>query len=278
MIITKRDLEIFKMIANYGMLSTKQINFVCFNLIASTTVLRRLRMLEDKKFIQRLLGLESKDVLWILLPKGAEVVGVAIPKRHWSRNLLEHDHKLISLRLGLEGSGIAHSWIPEHLIRANIFRKNDFRTAKEKLIPDGLMASVADGKRLSVAIELELTLKNKDKLQRTLSRYKRQDGIVGVWYIAPSASLLNSISAAWNAVGGSSTSNRLYLSVFDDVMKSSLDAKVFGHGRGSKISELWTPRPAHPSAQSVSKQDEYIEQSLSESSPENHAPIYQDTG
>lgn len=79
--ITNRDIEIFKLIANYGMLSTKQINSICFNSIATTTVLRRLRMLEDKKFIQRLLGLESQDVLWLLLPKGAEAAGVAIPKR-----------------------------------------------------------------------------------------------------------------------------------------------------------------------------------------------------
>ena len=199
--ITNRDIELFKMIANYGMLSTKQINSICFNSIATTTVLRRLRMLENKKFIQRLLGLDSQDVLWTLLTKGAEAAGVVIPKRHWSKNLLEHDHKLISLRLNLEDSGIAHSWIPEHLIRANIFRNNDFRTAKEKLIPDGLMATEADRKRLSVAIELELTLKNKDKLHKTLSRYKCQDGIVGVWYIAPTTSLLNSISAAWNALG-----------------------------------------------------------------------------
>jgi len=276
--ITHRDIEIFKLIANYGMLSTKQINSICFNLIATTTVLRRLRILEDKKYIQRLLGLETQDVLWVLLPKGAGAAGVAIPKRHWSKNLLEHDHKLISLRLNLESSGISHSWIPEHLIRANIFRNNDFRTAKEKLIPDGLMATVADGKRLSVAIELELTLKNKDKLHKTLSRYKRQEGIIGVWYLGPTTSLLNSISAAWNALGGPSTGNRLYLSVLDEVMKNPLSAKVFGHGRGSRISELWTPRPAHPTAQSVSNQNENREHSLIEISPENHAPIYHDTG
>ena len=107
---------------------------------------------------------------------------------------------------------------------------------------------------------------------------KHPRGIVGVWYVSPTTSLLSSISAVWNSAGGPSTSNRLYLSVFDDVMKSPLDAKVFGHGRGSKISELWTPRPAHPFAQSVSKQNEKREHSLSELSPENHAPIYQDTG
>jgi hypothetical protein len=276
--ITKRDIDVFKLIADYGMLSTKQINSICFNSIATTTVLRRLRMLEDEKYIQRLRGLESQDVLWILLPKGAEAGGVAIPKRHWSKNLLEHDHRLISLRLNLEESGIAHSWMPEHFIRANIFRKNDFRTAKEKLIPDGLMATVADDKRLSVAIELELTLKNKDKLRKTLSRYKQQEGIVGVWYISPGTSLLNSISVVWSSLGGSPTGNRLYLSALDDVMKNNLSAKVFVHGRCAKISELWTPRPAHPPAQSVSNQIEKQKHISSESSPENHAPKCLDTG
>ncbi len=191
---------------------------------------------------------------------------------------IDHDFKLISLRLLLEGCGLAHSWKPEHLIRANIFRNNDFRTAKEKLIPDGLMAIEVDGKRLTLAIELELTLKNKDKLRKTLSRYKRQDGIVGVWYIAPTSSLLNSISAVWNGLGDASSGNKLYLSTFEDVMKNPLNVRVFGHGRGLATKELWTPMPAHPSAQSVSNQNENREHSLIEISPENHAPIYQDTG
>ncbi len=276
--ITPRDIRLFKSIATYGMLTTKQINSVCFNSIALTTVLRRLRILEAEKYIQRLRGLESQDVLWLILSKGAGVANVEMPKRHWSKNLLEHDHKLISLRLNLEATGIAHSWIPEHLIRANIFRKNDFRTAKEKLIPDGLMGVNANGKRISVAIELELTLKNKDKLRKTLSRYKRQDGIVGVWYVAPTTSLLSSISSVWSSLGNTQSGNRLYLSVLDDVMKNANEAKILCHGRATKTSELWTPRPAHPSAQSVSNQNENQEYISSKSSPENHAPICLDTG
>lgn len=276
--ITLRDINIIKMIATYGMLTTKQINLICFNLIATTTVLRRLRMLEDEKYIQRLRGLESQDVLWLILPKGAEAANVEMPKRHWSKNLLEHDHKLISLRINLEASRIAHSWIPEHLIRANIFRKNDFKTAKEKLIPDGLMGTDANGKRISIAIELELTLKNKDKLRKTLFRYKHQDGIVGVWYIAPTTSLLSSISSVWNSLGGAQPGSKLYLSVLNDVMRNTHEAKILCHGRASKISELWTPRPAHSPAQSVSNQNENEKVVSGQSSLENHAPIYYDTG
>jgi hypothetical protein len=260
------------------MLTSKQINSICFNSIAMTTVLRRLRMLEEEKYIQRLRGLESQDIIWLLLVKGAELASVAIPKRHWSKNLLEHDHKLISLRLSLENSGIAHSWIPEHLIRANIFRKNDFRTAKEKLIPDGLMGAEVNGKRLSVAIELELTLKNKDKLRKTLSRYKRQEGIVGVWYIAPTTSLLKSILSVWNSLGGHSSDNRLYLSVLDDVMKNPLNVKVLGHGNSLIASELWTTMLAHSHAQEVSNLSQKVEDTSNGVNLENHAPIYHDTG
>jgi hypothetical protein len=278
MVITKRDLVLFENLSRYGMLSTKQINSLCFNSIAMTTVLRRLRVIEKNKYVQRILGLESQEKLWFLLPKGAEMATVDIPKRHWSKNLLEHDYKLISLRILLEGSGLAHSWKPEHLIRSNIFRNNDFRTAKEKLIPDGLMAIEVNGKRLSIAIELELTLKNKDKLRKTLFRYKRQEGILGVWYIAPTTSLLNSILAVWNNLGASSSGNKLYLSVLPDVMKDPLNVKVFGHGRGLLTSELWTPRPAHPTAQSVSDQVENQEHFFTGITPEDHAPIYQDSG
>ncbi len=44
--ITMRDIELLKKLSSYGMLSTKQIGAVVFNSIASTTVLRRLRLLE----------------------------------------------------------------------------------------------------------------------------------------------------------------------------------------------------------------------------------------
>ena len=276
--ITNRDLGLFKKLSTYGMLSTKQINLLCFNSIATTTVLRRLRLLEENKYLQRILGLESQDLLWVLLPKGAEIASVEIPKRHWSKNFLEHDFKLLSLRLALEGSGLAQSWMPEHLIRANIFRGNSFREAKEKLIPDGFMGIEVEEKRLSLAIELELILKNKDKLKKTLSRYQNQKGIVGVWYIAPTTSLLNSILAIWKSIGTYKNSPNIYLSVLKDVVANPLEVKVFGNGKGTIARSLWTPRPAHPTAHLVSGQSENQEHLFNRINPEDHAPIFQETG
>lgn len=276
MAVTDRDREVFRKLSTYGMLSTKQINLMCFGGIAKTTVLRRLRFLEAKKYLSRMQGLESQDVLWILQEKGAIEGEVQIPKRHYSKNLLEHDFKLVRLRIALEGCGLAHSWVPEHEIRSRIFRKNEFRTAKNKLIPDGIMGIEADGKMHSLAIELELTLKNKDKLKQTLTRYKEKEGILGVWYIAPTNSLLNSILNVWRGIRVYGNEPKLYLSVLDGVIKNPLDAKVFGSGLSKVASELWATKHAHPTAHRVSAKTENLIRPLDEVNTENHAPILQD--
>lgn len=254
MILTKRDLNLFKLLSNYAMLTTKQIKYLCFNGIALSTVLRRLRVLEKNKFILRLIGLESKELLWTLQDKGGVAARVEIAKRHWSKNLLEHDYKLLSLRLILESSHLAHSWLPEHQIRSSIFKRNDFRLAKEKLIPDAIMGIEFENKKLSLAIELELTLKNKDKLRKTLRRYKEQAGVLGVWYIASTQAILNAVQKIWSNLIGYQSSPKLYLSRLDDLMSNPLSTKVFGDGGGALTTNLWTLMPAHPPAQQVSSE------------------------
>ncbi len=276
MFITERDINLLKKLSNYSMLSTKQIKNLCFGSIAKTTVLRRLRVLEKEKYIQRIGGLESQDTLWFLLETGAKIGEVQLPKRHWSKNLLEHDFKLIALRLLLENHDLAHSWMPEHEIRRSIFKNNDFRSAKEKLIPDGLMGIEVNGIKQTLAIELELTLKNKDKLRKVVSRYKEKE-LHGVWYISPSKSILNSIHYQWNQTWSTNKNPpSIYLSYLDEVIKNPLNAKVYGSGFGKKTTELWTPKiltPAHPSALSVSRQDDHLREKTIDINNNNHTPI-----
>jgi DNA-binding MarR family transcriptional regulator len=276
MVTTERDIDLFKKLSNYSMLSTKQIKNLCFGGIAKTTVLRRLRRLEKEKYIQRLRGLESQEVLWYLLDRGADIAEVHLSKRNWSKNLLEHDFKLIGLRLLLESQGLAHSWIPEHEIKRSIFKNNDFRSAKEKLIPDGFMGIEVNGIKQTLAIELELTLKNKDKLRKVIGRYKEKE-LHGVWYISPSKSILNSINHQWkNTWCMNKNPPMIYLSLLDDLMKNPLEAKVYGNGGDKIAKELWTPetiRPAHPDALGMGKQDDGLRAKRIDVTNSNHTPL-----
>src|SRR3989338_5636866 len=118
MLLTKRDLEIFKLLSKTAILTTAQINRTVFQGVAVTTVLRRLRKLEKGKFIQRIEGLPGHELAWALTLRGADAVGYVSLKRHFHRLSLVHDVILADLRLTLEDHGIARSWIPEHEIRS----------------------------------------------------------------------------------------------------------------------------------------------------------------
>lgn len=274
MVITDRDLDLFRKLSSYGILSTKLIGKLVFNSIATTTVLRRLRCLEQKFYLKRILGLESQETLWTLTEKASDLAEVLMPKRHWSKSMLEHDFTLLNLRLTLEGSGVSHSWMPEHQIRSSVFRKNGIRGIKDKLIPDGLMGIEVDGKKLSVAVELELTLKNSLKLKQIVRKYQDTGGLHAVWYIAPTASILNAVWREWNKGFGNKRFN-FYGSYLDQVMKNPLEARLLGEKPHRLVSEAWTIKPAHPPAQGVSTLNkESIKQKL-ELTIKNHTPLFE---
>lgn len=218
--VTARDQKLFRHLSDYGMLTTKQINKMIFGGIATTTVLRRLRFLEEDKLIKRLLGLSTNESLWIITEKALSFFeGGEYFKRLWNKNLLEHDFKLLCLRILLEERGIAKSWIPEHEIRFLVFKKYDLRTAKEKLIPDGLMVTETSFKKVSVAIELELTLKNKERLKEVLKRYLDKKDLAYIWYVCGNKMVVNAIKESWNSVKGCTTI-QLKTSLWDEVMKN----------------------------------------------------------
>lgn len=271
--LTKRDQRLLKLLCSYGFLSTGQIEKHVFNSIATTTVLRRLRLLEKAQLLRRVIGLESHELLWMVTFKGAKIVRLVAPKSKWSKNMLEHDYKLIGLRIALEVSGIAHSWTPEHEIRSFIFKKNGLKGMKDRIVPDAFMAIVTNSLKSSVAIELELTLKNKTKLRKTLSRYLEKGKLHAIWYVAPKKSILDSVWRQWLAIGGLKSGIKFYASVLSEVMENPLKARLMGAKPHRQIEEIWQKKATRVDAQVVSRTNEAKKENLKEVSEENHTPI-----
>jgi hypothetical protein len=59
------------------------------------------------------------------------------------------------------------------------------------------MGIEANGNKASVAIELELTLKNQGRIKEIVRRYQEKKDLSAVWYIAESKSILNSLFREW---------------------------------------------------------------------------------
>jgi hypothetical protein len=274
--MTKRDSALIKKIAELGMLSTKQIGEFFFEGVDIRTVLRRLRKLEVSNLLRRMVGLDTKECLWLVTATGAESSSVEIFKTKWSKNMIEHDYKLISLRLLLEGAGIARSWMPEHEIRSQVFRKYGMRETKNKLIPDGLIGVLVNNKMESVAIELELTLKDKRRYRNIFNQYQDKKNLYAVWYIVPTNSILKSLKESWKKNYSSYSGINAYFSILADVMGNPLEAKLIGSNSVFKLSELFLPMeisPAHLPAHEVSRLAQSNLQNKMQLTSEIHTPI-----
>jgi len=270
--LTKRDVRLLKLLSAYGMLSTNQIEQNVFGSIATTTVLRRLRMLEKGRLLKRIVGLESHELLWMLTSEGGRTAKVSVPKTKWSKNMLVHDHQLIALRIALELAGVARSWTPEHKIRSFIFQKHGLTGMKDRIVPDAFMAIEVEGLKTSVAIELELTMKNKTKLQKTLKRYIEKGRFHALWYVAPRKSILDSVWRQWLAVGGQRSSIKFYASLLPEVMQDPLKARLMGSKPHRIIGETWPRRSVPQSAQVVSRQNQKSDGEKLVLSTDDHTP------
>ncbi|MCO5114330.1 MAG: replication-relaxation family protein [Bdellovibrionaceae bacterium] len=250
--LTKRDLEIFKLISKTAILTTVQIKKMIFTDVATTTVLRRLRKLEKSKYIERIEGLPNHELAWALNLKGADTVGYPNPKRNFHRLSLVHDVKLSDLRLKLEGHGIAHSWIPEHEIRSAMARKHGLKRMQSQFVPDGIMSVKYQGVMESVVIELELHYKNKNRYQDIFQSYIGKNNIKAVWYFVPSESLGKHLEKLWTKYVGN-YEPWFFWSLVDDVFENGGDATTHYFDKKFVIGEIFEPLTlAHPSGLGMS--------------------------
>lgn len=258
------------------MLSTNQISELFFEGVANTTVLRRLRILEASQLLRRVVGLDTKECLWIVTATGAQMAKVEIVKTKWSKHMIEHDHKLIALRLLLESVGVARAWMPEHEIRSHMFKKYGLREIKNKIIPDGFIGIEVNGKMESVALELELTLKNKKRYQNIIRHYQNKENLYAVWYIVPTSSMIKSIKETWKKHASSYSGVKVYFSGLNELMNNPLEANLIGLNSVIKLSELFAPLEALSAQLPAQVVSTLVENNLAEkrqSTSEIHSPI-----
>lgn len=228
MIFTKRDKRLLETLGEYGMFSTAMVVKNIFDGIDSSSVLRRLRILEKRNLIRRAGKLDTFENLWAITPKGALKVNIEHFKSYWNQATCTHDYKLINLRMILEELGIVKKWIGEHVIRSMIYKKYSLREAKNKLIPDGIMDTELLGINKSIAIELELNLKEKSRYRNIISQYQYKRDLHAVWYVIDSKYTLKKLTEYWKRFAESSSSVEVCFSFLDEIMNLKGEAKLIG--------------------------------------------------
>lgn len=250
--LTERDERLLATLQTYGCLTTKQIQAKLFHGVALTTVLRRLRALEEEGWLQKILGLESAERLWSLTKKAVDKFSFESAKIHFPRAILEHDSLLSALRMRLEDSSIVQSWVPEHAIRKRVAVKHGLSEMKRRVIPDGIMSVRINGMNESIAVEVELSNKNQERYRQILHDYSKKKTIYAVWYLVKSETIRKQIEHAKNGTFFDSMKTRLFFSSLDDLFRDPLEAKISEKNETLLLKQLFDAQPAHPVAHVVS--------------------------
>lgn len=254
MIFTQRDQAILNDIQNYGILTTRIIASKHFPNVAMTTVLRRLRALESAAYITRVSGLKDAQNGWILTKSTAEQMLPLASKVHFPKFILEHEFALTNLRLKLEAAGIARTWKPEHEIRSRVAQRFGLRRISERVIPDGLMGVETNGRKETIAIEIEFSGKNQRRYRSIFREYANKKNIWAFWHLVGKRMIGHQLMSAAKGSYHGRRSPYFLWSALDDVMADPLNATMNGYEERYLVSQLWTPSPAHLPAQGVSGQ------------------------
>lgn len=250
MYFTNRDQHLVSDLGNYGLLSTTIIVEKYFNNVDYSTVLRRLRILEKEGLIRRAGLLMTTENLWAIAPKGAKKMSLENFKCYWNQASIDHDFKLIKLRMFLEELGIIKKWVAEHVIRSMIYKKYSLREAKNKLIPDGIFETKIDETSHSMAIELELNLKSQSRYKKILGQYQWKTDLLGVWYIVPNLAILNKLKEYWNSTFSSYTDGKIYFSLLDELLTLKGESNLYSRNETYLLKDFFR-MPAHQAAQKV---------------------------
>ena len=226
--ITKRDMTLLSELSDYGLFSTSYIVEKYFNNGDYSSALRRLRILEKGNYIRRAGFLKTKENLWAITPFGGKKMPSEYFKSYWNQSTIEHDYRLIKLRIDLEALGVVKRWIPEHVIRSMVFQKYSLRDAKKKLIPDGMFDCQVLNSKMRMAFELELTLKSRDRYKNLFGQYQWKENLHGVWYVITSEYHLKKLTEYWSSFKEYSSKVKIYFSYLDDLIKLKGSAKMYG--------------------------------------------------
>jgi len=245
--LQERDLALLKAVLRYGVLSTKQITSLCFASIAQTTVLRRLRLLQEAGVLINCGNLPDGAKVWSIAKLGCKAINEKPPYRFSNRNTHQHDVCLVNVRLALESMGLGDNWTSEFEMKRNVSSYN----RQDRIIPDGVFVAELNCETHVIALELELHAKSHARYRSLFIDYTFKDAISLIWYVVKDESIIKPILKEWRGVEAEGKRwnhpQKIIFCIYNDLVKNKLDTKMNDAGEvktlGSFIKIETTSQP-----------------------------------
>ena len=258
---TARDTKLIRVVFDYGAVSSRQLAAWFFEGVEKTTVLRRLRRLEDGAFIRKRGTLSDGTAVYLIDETGAKHLGERPEATTFPRHLLEHEIEINSLRWRLEKLGLVKSWMTERALRSQIMRRNPGKERSNLIVPDALILFrhfLDPGAK--VQMELELHAKSDQRYRARLEKFRptKVQGSAFNWYLVRASSCGERILRFAQKYGGTEAKDFIGFSVLQEFWERGLEAKLHRPGRAIPLHAVFAvppeKHPAHGDAQGLSRE------------------------
>lgn len=188
MIFQERDAEILRWINGFGFASAEQIKG--HMQVGQTAAYVRLKKLVDGGYLERERILHGQARIHKVTKKGTLAADDGIlPLKYVNLGTFRHDLKLVDLALMLEAE-TGGQFVPDRRIRHN-----------EGLSGVGQLGHIADGmlyvgQDKPIAIELELTVKSRARLNSIIEEYGGNLSVKEVWYYTDNKEVVRALNKA----------------------------------------------------------------------------------
>ena len=178
--LTERDLDLLRTINAFGYVD---INFITEKYrLKPNVAYRRLRRLRANKLIRHMYVYHQKPGIYLVTSAGVAMCQDELPALQ-KVSLATYDHSIAVCRASLAlANRHQGEIITERQIRHQMCIKGVGQVGH---VADG--ALVIDGKK--IALEVELSVKGKDRLKKILGQYAMQIEYDAVWYVCGNANL-----------------------------------------------------------------------------------------
>lgn len=265
--INPRDKKLLELLRRYEVLSSKQIRALVFSKIRETNYFRRMRELEKGKMIRRMGPMLDHSYAWALGRLGKEMYGVFPKEGLRNRLTLEHDVSLSAVRMRLDELGLGKHLITESELRRRAREKRvHYQDPNQpQVVPDALFPVTLNGRAEVFALEVELSLKNRQRYQELFRRYEMTNRIFAIWYVVKTKELGAKLAEEQDRFyrsnrWGYKNKKMMCYSVLEDFLVDPWNAKLFYEKSERRLVDYFQLKEKNP----AEKGDHSIDQSVIE--------------
>ena len=255
--MTETDLVVIRKISETGVQSSENLKATVLKDYGKVQTWRIPRRLVKQGWLVECRGDQNIFLGWRLNTRDykvrtwlSQMLGTPIKRAPVYKTSFDHDQTLDRVITRLREAKVVEGYTPEHVLRSETSQRFWYMSDLEKrerviAVPDAILDLNIKGKKIKVALELEVSRKSKKRIFQKLEHYLIHPDVAFTFYVIKGKRLLEDFQSAYRLVLETSlrvkisaTKNGIYFSELQNILDQGPGAEFQGLDNSISMNSL----------------------------------------